>query len=129
MTLDVGPRTSDRIFINGIAFYGHHGAREEEQILGQHFLVDVELSLDLHPAGAADDLALTVDYADVVKRVAAIGRTRRFRILEALAETIASDLLERQEILEVRVRVVKSAPPLPERVGSVGVEIVRRRSR
>jgi len=129
MTLDVGHRTSDKIFISGIGFYGHHGAREEEQILGQHFLVDVELSLDLRPAGAADDLALTVDYADVVKRVTAIGRTRRFRLLEALAEAIASDLLEQREIQEVRVRVVKPAPPLPERVGSVGVEIVRRQTR
>lgn len=129
MTLDFGPRTSDKIVISGIHFYGHHGAREEEQILGQRFLVDVELSLDLRPAGAADDLALTVDYTDVVKRVTAIGRTRRFRLLEGLAEAIASDLLEQQEIQEVRVRVVKSVPPLPESVGSVGVEIVRRHTR
>jgi dihydroneopterin aldolase len=118
----------DKIVISGISFYGHHGAREEEQILGQRFLVDIELSLDLRPAGAADDLALTVDYSDVVKRVTVIGRTRRFRLLEGLAEAIALDLLEQQEIQEVRVRVVKSVPPLPESVGSVGVEIVRRQS-
>jgi dihydroneopterin aldolase len=118
----------DKIVISGISFYGHHGAREEEQILGQRFLVDIELSLDLRPAGAADDLALTVDYSDVVKRVTVIGRTRRFRLLEGLAEAIALDLLEQQEIQEVRVRVVKSVPPLPESVGSVGVEIARRQS-
>jgi dihydroneopterin aldolase len=122
-------RGADKILIGGISFYGHHGVREEEQVLGQRFLVDVEFSLDLRPAGAADDLALTVDYSDVVKRVTAIGRTRRFRLLEGLAEAIASDLLEQQKIQEVRVRVVKSVPPLAESVGSVGVEIVRRRRR
>jgi dihydroneopterin aldolase len=129
MTLDVGHRTSDKIFISGISFYGHHGVREEEQVLGQRFLVDVEFSLDLRAAGTADDLSLTVDYSDVVKRVTAIGRTQRFRLLEGLAEAIASDLLELQKIQEVRVRVVKSVPPLAESVGSVGVEIVRRRRR
>lgn len=117
---------SDKIVITGISFYGHHGAREEERILGQRFLVDVELTLDLRPAGASDDLALTVDYADVVKRVAAIGRTRRFHLLEALAEAIATDLLERYRVQVVRIRVMKSPLPLEDCVGSAGVEIVRR---
>ncbi|MFQ5881133.1 MAG: dihydroneopterin aldolase [Candidatus Methylomirabilales bacterium] len=116
----------DKVIITGIHFYGHHGAREEEQILGQRFLVDAELVLDLQPAGAADDLALTVDYADVVKRVTEIGRTRRFRLIEGLAETIAADLLERYRVQEVRIRVVKSSPPIPDWTGSVGVEILRR---
>ncbi len=117
---------SDKVFVSGISFYGHHGAREEERILGQRFLVDVELTLDLRPAGGSDDLALTVDYADVVKRVTAIGRTRRFYLLEALAEATAADLLERYRVQEVRVRVMKCAPPLDDCVGSAGVEIVRR---
>jgi dihydroneopterin aldolase len=119
--------SKDKIILTGIQFYGHHGAQEEEQILGQRFRVDVELSLDLRPAGTADALALTVDYADVVKRVTDIGQTRRFRLLEALAEAMAADLLERYNIHEVRVRVVKCAPPIPEPVEAVGVEVVRRR--
>ena len=122
-------RSTDKIFISGISFYGHHGVSEEERILGQRFLVDVELTLDLGPAGVSDDLTQTVDYADVVKRVAAIGRTRRFRLLEALAEATAMDLLELKKVREVRVRVVKCAPPLPDVVESAGVEIVRRRKR
>lgn len=117
----------DKILITGISFYGHHGAREEERVLGQRFLVDVELILDLRPAGGSDDLALTVDYADVVKRVTAIGRTRRFHLLEALAEALAVELLERFRVEEVRVRVMKSSLPLEDCVGSAGVEIVRRR--
>ncbi|MFQ5848188.1 MAG: dihydroneopterin aldolase [Candidatus Methylomirabilales bacterium] len=119
----------DKIVITGIHFHGHHGAGEEEQILGQKFLVDLELGLDLGPAGTSDDLGQTVDYADVVKRVTAIGRTQRFRLLEALAEAIATDLLAHHRIQEVRVRAVKCAPPLPDCVGSAGVEIVRRSKR
>lgn len=117
----------DKILIGGISFYGHHGVSEQEQILGQRFLVDVELSLDLRPAGSSDDLTQTVDYADVVKRVAMIGRTRRFRLLEALAEATAKDLLELDKVQEVRVRVVKCTPPLSDVAGSAAVEIVRGR--
>lgn len=118
---------SDKILISGISFYGYHGVSGEEQILGQQFLVDVELSLDLRPAGSSGDLTQTVDYADVVKRVAAIGRTRRFQLLEALAEATATDLLELDKVQEVRVRVVKCTPPLPDLAGSAAVEIVRGR--
>lgn len=121
--------TSDKIVIAGISFYGHHGVTDEEQVLGQRFLVDVELSLDLKPAAASDDLTQTVDYAEVVKRVTAIGQTRRFRLLEAFAEATAAELLEHERVREVRVRVVKCAPSLPDVVGAVGVEIVRRQKR
>lgn len=119
--------SSDKILITGIQFYGHHGATEAEQNLGQRFLVDVELTLDLRPAGSSDDLTQTVDYADVVKRVSAIGRTRRFRLLEALAEATAAEILEQERVEEVRVRLVKCAPPLPDVVGSAAVEIIRGR--
>jgi dihydroneopterin aldolase len=120
---------SDKIIIAGIHFTGHHGVSQEEQILGHRFRVDVELTLDLRPAGTADDLALTVDYGEVVKRVAAVGETRRFRLLEALAEAIATDLLEHFPVAEVRVRTMKCTPPIPEHVEAAGVQIERRRSR
>lgn len=127
MTSDIEPRTSDKILISGIGFYGYLGVREEEQTLGQRFEVDVECALDLRPAGESDELTLTVDYADVVKRVTAIGQTRRFRLLEALAEAIATDLLGTYPLQEVRVRVVKPSPPVPDFRGAVAVEIHRRR--
>jgi len=117
----------DKILITGIGFYGYHGVREEEQTLGQRFEVDVECVLDLRPAGQSDEFTLTVDYADVVKRVTAIGQTRRFRLLEALAEAIATDLLGTYPLQEVRVRVVKSSPPIPDLRGAVAVEIHRSR--
>lgn len=115
----------DKIGISGIGFYGYHGVREEEQTLGQRFEVDVECVLDLRPAGRSDELTLTVDYADVVKRVTAIGQTRRFRLLEALAEAIAAELLANYPLEAVRVRVVKSSPPVPDFRGAVAVEIHR----
>ena len=37
----------DKIILNGCRFYGYHGAFAEEQTLGQIFVVDLELAVDL----------------------------------------------------------------------------------
>jgi 7,8-dihydroneopterin aldolase/epimerase/oxygenase len=51
----------DRILLESMIFYGNHGTLPAERELGQPFVVDVELHLDLQPAGLSDDLAQTVD--------------------------------------------------------------------
>lgn len=115
----------DRVFIEGIQFYGYHGLVEEERRLGQRFLVDVELSMDLRPASGSDDLSASIDYAEVLRLVREIGEREQYRLLEALAERVAAALLERFPAAGVRVRARKPAPPLPGAFESVGVEIAR----
>jgi dihydroneopterin aldolase len=115
----------DRILIQGIQFYGHHGVHEEERKLGQRFLVDVELTLDLREAGRRDDLVATVDYGRVHAVVVEIGTREQFRLLEALAARIASAILERFPVQQATVRATKPAPPIPGVLGGVSVEITR----
>ena len=55
----------------------------------------------------SDQLADTVDYTAVVARIRAISDGRRFNLIEALAATIADDLMERFPVSRVRVRVRK----------------------
>jgi len=119
----VGER--DRVFIRGIQFYGHHGVAEEERRLGQRFLMDVELNLDLRPAGKSDELSASIDYAEVLRVVKEIGEMEQYRLLEALAERVATVLLERYPAVSVRIRASKPAPPLPGAFEAVGVEISR----
>ena len=115
----------DRILIHGVQFYGHHGVHDEERKLGQRFLVDVEILLDLREAGRRDDLAASVDYELVHALVMEIGTGEQFRLLEALAERIASAVLGQFRVQQVTVRATKPAPPLPSIAGSVSVEITR----
>ena len=66
----------DRILISGLRELGVHGVLPEEQERPQPFEVDLELLVDLAPAGASDELADTVDYGAVceaVRRVVADG--------------------------------------------------------
>jgi dihydroneopterin aldolase len=116
---------ADRILIHGIQFHGYHGVHEEERKLGQRFLVDVEILLDLTEAGRRDDLAASVDYERVHALVMEIGTREQFRLLEALAERVASAVLEQFHVQRVTVRATKASPPLPGVVGSVSVEIAR----
>lgn len=116
---------ADRILIQGIQFHGHHGVREEERKLGQRFVVDVELCLDLAEAGRRDDLAASVDYEQVHALVMEIGTREQFNLLEALAERVASAILERFPLQQVTVRATKPAPPIPGILGGVCVEITR----
>ena len=101
---------ADRILLRDIRFHGHHGVSADEREIGQWYSVDVDLEMDLSAAGGSDDLVHTVDYADASRQVVELGTTRRFCLIEALAETIATTALERYEIDRVRVRVVKTAP-------------------
>lgn len=121
--------SSDRIILEGMVFFGYHGTRPEENTLGQPFVVDVALHLDLRAAGEADDLAATVDYSEVHRRARAIVEGPPLKLTEAVAERIAAAVLaDHPAVSAVEVRVRKPNVRLGDTVlaGSV-VEIVRRR--
>ena len=44
----------DSIRISNLELFGHHGVHPEENVLGQKFVVDAVLYLDLAKAGLAD---------------------------------------------------------------------------
>ena len=119
---------TDRIELRAMRFEGRHGVSDEERAAPQPFEVDVELELDLGPAGGADDLRLTVDYGAVFVLVAGIVEGRSFRLLETLAETIADAILAAQPRADaVVVRVRKMRPPIDGALAWAGVEIRRAR--
>ena len=123
--------TEDRIVLEGMPFWGHHGTVPEQRQLGQRFVVDVELRCDLRAAGLADDLGQTVDYSEVYRQVRAIVEGPPVQLTETVAERIATAVLERHARVEaVRVRVAKPNVRLDGGVlaGSV-VELLRWRNR
>ncbi len=118
---------TDRIILDSMAFTGTHGVYEEEQLTPQPFEVDVELMLDLEPAGLSDDLAQTIDYGGVFDTCRQIVESTRFDLIEALAEAIAQELLAGYPVDAVTVRVRKPKVRLGGTLRSAGVEIRRPR--
>ncbi len=120
---------SDRVFLEGMVFYGYHGVRPEERSLGQRFVVDLEVVADLLAAGQTDDLAQTFNYSRLfqVAREAVEGPPRH--LLEAVAQDIAERVLAEFPVDEVRVRVRKPGVAIAGSVlAAAGVEVVRRRA-
>ena len=119
----------DRIFLDGMAFQARHGVHDREKVNAQRFEVDVELLLDLQPAGLEDDLARTLDYGRVYETVRAIVESTTFNLIEALAEAIAHELLsDFPGLEEVTVRVRKPEVQLGGPLRFAGVQVRRRRS-
>jgi dihydroneopterin aldolase len=118
---------TDRILLEGMVFQGTHGVHEHEQRHPQPFEIDVELHLDLQPAGRTDDLERTIDYSRVFTQVGHIVASTRFALIEALAEAIAHELLAGHPAQQVVVRIRKPAVDLGGPFRAVGVEITRRR--
>jgi dihydroneopterin aldolase len=119
----------DWILLEGMVFYGRHGTLPAERELGQPFVVDVELRLDLRPAGLSDDLAQTVDYGEVHRRVKEIVEGPPVNLTETVAERIAAAVLEDHPTVEaVRIKVAKPHVRLDDTVlAGSAVEILRRR--
>lgn len=115
----------DKIIFEKIQFYAYHGVYEEEKKLGQKFEVDLELYLDLKDAGVNDDLEKTVNYAFVYEVVNRLVTETNKKLLEAVAEGVADELLQQFPIKGVMVRVKKLQPPIPGYLQSVSVEIRR----
>jgi dihydroneopterin aldolase len=106
-------------------FEGRHGYYDHELLSTQPFEVDVELVLNLQPAGVDDDLEKSVDYGKVYEAVRQIVESTSFRLLEALAEAISHELLADFPIGEVAVRVRKPEVRLSGPLDYAGVEIRR----
>ena len=120
---------TDRIVLHNMVFHGRHGWYDHEQRNAQPFEVDVELRLNLQPAGVEDDLSRTVDYGRVFEATRQIVESTTFRLLEALAEAIAHEVLRDFALVEeVGVRIRKPQVALGGRLDWSGVEIWRQRA-
>lgn len=101
------------------------GVHPSERNLERPVWMDISLECDVRKAAASDKLADTLDYESVEAEVVAAAKRGRFRLVEALAESVASVCLAHPGVLAVRVTVEKpKALPLTQ---SVGVEILRRK--
>lgn len=118
----------DKIYINKMEFYGYHGVFPEETKLGQRFIVDLAVSLDLTSAGKTDRLEYSVDYSALYRVCKAIVEGQPAKLVETVAERIAGNILQEfPSIFEVTVKVMKPDPPIPGHYQSVGIEITRGR--
>ncbi len=118
---------TDSITLTGLRARGRHGVLAAERELGQEFVVDVRLDLDLGPAAAGDDLSRTVDYGALAGTLVAIVEGEPVDLIETLAERLASACLDDQKVAEVEVTVHKPSAPIAFPFSDVAVTVSRSR--
>lgn len=120
-------RWPDRITLTGVTAYGHHGVLASEKADGQEFSVDIVLEVDLSRAAASDDLAHTVNYAEVAADAVAILQGPSQDLIETVVEQIADAALARPLVEAVEVTLHKPHAPVGVPFGDVTVQVRRER--
>ena len=120
---------TDAIYLRGMTFAARVGVSEDERAEAQEVQLDVELSVDLAPAGWSDGLDQTIDYAAVFEICRVHAEERSHRLLEALGENIASEVLDSfAGVSRVVVEVRKPGVPIDGILDYAGVRIDRART-
>ncbi|MEM8907630.1 MAG: dihydroneopterin aldolase [Bacteroidota bacterium] len=111
-----------KIALEGMKFYAYHGVYEEEQIIGNHFIVDVYIETSYEEAIADDDIHQTINY-ETVYLVCQTQMKRKVRLLETLLENIRTNLKHQfNSIQEVTIRIKKLNPIPGHQVSSSSIE-------
>ena len=102
-------------------FYAFHGHFKEEQIVGNRFLIDLEIETDLELAGLSDKIEDATDYS-VACRVVKQEMEKKSKLLENIAKRILDSLYANMKnIRKATVSIKKMNPPVGTKVGSVSV--------
>lgn len=90
---------ADRIELTGLKARGYHGVFPEENRDGQDFLVDLICWLDATRAVETDDVADTINYADLAEIAHQVITGPPYNLIEKVAGTIANIIMARYEQL------------------------------
>ena len=119
---------SDTMFVTGLLIHAHHGVMAHESKVGQRFVIDIELTLDLSAASRSDKLADTVSYDAVVDTATEVFTKRNYRLIEAAGGAVAEAILRRFPPVDaVRITVRKPHAPIAAIFGDAGVTLTRHR--
>lgn len=116
---------SDKIHIRDLRLRTHIGIYEWEKQKRQDVVLNLTLHHDQREAAATDDIARTVDYKALRRRVVEYVESAQHGLVEALAERVAEVCLETPGVLAVDV--VLDKPGALRFAASVAVEIHRER--
>lgn len=120
------PGPPDAIELIGLRARGHHGVLAHERRDGQDFLVDLRMDVDTAPAGRADALGRTVNYAEVADSAVAEIEGGPHQLIETLAARIAERILAEQILVRrIEVTIHKPSAPIPHPFADVRVRIER----
>lgn len=117
---------TDKVFIEALEIETLIGIYDWERRIRQPLLFDIEMAFDNRRPAATDDIADTLDYKAVSKRLIEYVSQSSFGLVETLAERCAGIILDEFAVSHVRLKLSK--PGAVRGARAVGVMIERSRA-
>ena len=109
------------IEIEGMEFYAYHGHYEEEQIVGNRFVLDLKIETMCNNAAKSDDINDAVNYQTAYKIIKNEMKIKSY-LLENIAGRILDALYENfEEVEKITIKVSKMNPPMGGKIKKVSI--------
>lgn len=119
--------TSSYITLNNLRIHAYHGVGTQETIVGNEFIINARLRVDISKPGKSDTVEDTVSYADVFNIIKSEMQTPS-KLLEHVAYRIIKQLFKEFEAIEeINLSLNKNNPPMGADIDSAGVTITCKR--
>ena len=113
----------DIVYIRDLKIETVIGVNDWEREVRQTVSLDLEMATDIRAAAETDDVADTIDYKAVAKRLISFVEGTDFQLVESIAERVSDIIREEFGVSWVRLRVSK--PGAVTGAQDVGVVIER----
>ena len=118
-------RSKGVVFVQGLHLWSHVGVFEHERLLGQSFMLDFKLWLNLDQAAIEDNLSATADYSIAILELQQLALNTTCLTLEHFSELILDHLETLYGQVPIHIILRKCSAPIPGFNGIVGVERFR----
>lgn len=116
-----------RINLHDIRIFAYHGVMPQEQVVGDWYTINLQLTVLDESATVSDRLTDTVDYSkvfDLVKQEMQIPS----KLMEHVCGRICRAVLQQFPCVdEVTISIIKQNPPIGAECGGCGVELTQKR--
>ena len=111
------------IFLDNVRFFAYHGVGQQEREVGNEFVINLKLKVDIAHAAETDDVTHTVSYADVYENVKA-----EMEIPSKLLEHVCGRIIKRlfrtfPTVKAIELKLAKRNPPMGADLDAAGVEV------
>lgn len=102
----------NKIQLNGLTFFAFHGAIPQERVVGNYFLLDLEVTTDFSKAMQNDRLNGTIDYVAIFEVLKREMQTPS-KLLENVAGRLCTSLFKNfPSITDIHIKLQKTNPPI-----------------
>jgi len=111
-----------KIILEDIKIYAYHGVLKEEAIIGNHYVVNLEVHSDLEKASQSDDLDDTINYAEINEIVHQEMAVRSQLLEHVIGRIITKIENQFPKITFIKIKLTKTIPPMPGEMKGVSLE-------